>query len=350
MAYRKVDMIELKEILLRIADGQSKRQVRKVMGIDGITLNGYLDIAKELGVDITGLTRDKITDELVASIKSKVTTVSSNLIIPRDRLLLPHKDEIEGYLKGNMSRSKIVRMLEREDVSVSKSSLHRFIKSQLGSYVTGNITVRLPESQPDHYAQADFGKPGKLWDAATKRERIAWAFIVTLVFSRHMHVYITFSQDLAALIEGCEAAWSYFGGVALILIVDNMSPAVDSPDKYNPKINKLFLEYAQARGFMIDPTNIGHAKGKPHVERMVPYVRNDLFIGENFISREDYQERAVDWCSHIAGIRIHGTTRKMPVEVFEEIEKDKLQAYDGNRYDTPCWGGMQGPPGSSHII
>jgi len=51
MAYRKVDMIEPKEILLRIEDGQSKRKVRKVMGIHGVTLNRYLDIAKELGVD-----------------------------------------------------------------------------------------------------------------------------------------------------------------------------------------------------------------------------------------------------------------------------------------------------------
>lgn len=153
MAYRKVSMIELKEILLRIADGQSKRQVRKIMSIHGIALNRYLDIAIELGVDIKTLIRDKITDDFVASIKSRVTTTLSNLIIPLDRLLLQHKDELEEYLKSNVSMSKIVRMLQREDVQVPKSSIHRFIKSKLGSYVNDTITVRLTESQPGYYAQ-----------------------------------------------------------------------------------------------------------------------------------------------------------------------------------------------------
>jgi hypothetical protein len=244
MAYRKVDMIEVKEILLRIADGQSKRHIRKTMGIHGQTLNRYLDIAQKMGVDTKALTKETITDELVATIKSKVSTAPSKLVIPRDKLLLPNKDKIEEYLNNGVSMSKILRILQREGVLVSKSSLHRFIKSHLGAYVNSHFTVRLPEPCCAHYAQADFGKLGKLWDSKTKRSRVAWAFIVTLVFSRHMYVHITFSQDSCALIEGCEAAWAYFGGISLILIVDNMSAAVDKPDKYNPKLNKLFLEYA----------------------------------------------------------------------------------------------------------
>jgi transposase len=129
-------------------------------------------------------------------------------------------------------------------------------------YVNKSITVRLPETEPGVYAQADFGRLGKLWDNIKKRERTAWAFIVTLSYSRHMHVYVTFSQDSTALIEGCEAAWAYFGGIAAVLIVDNMSPAVSIPDKYNPRINKTFMEYAQARGFIVDPTNPAHPRGK----------------------------------------------------------------------------------------
>jgi hypothetical protein len=33
MGYRKVGMTDLKEIFLRIAEGQSKRKVREIMGI-----------------------------------------------------------------------------------------------------------------------------------------------------------------------------------------------------------------------------------------------------------------------------------------------------------------------------
>jgi len=37
MAYRKVSMIEIKEILLRIAKGQSKRGIRKDLSVHGLT-------------------------------------------------------------------------------------------------------------------------------------------------------------------------------------------------------------------------------------------------------------------------------------------------------------------------
>ncbi len=116
-----------------------------------------------------------------------------------------------------------------------------------------------------------------------------------------------------------------------------MSPAVDKPDKYSPRINKTFLEYSQYREFTVDPANIGHAKGKPHVERMVPYVRRNFFLGENFISKGDCQERAVCWCTGTAGKRIHGTTQKIPLEVFDSIEAGQLASYDESRYDTPYW-------------
>jgi len=76
---------------------------------------------------------------------------------------------------------------------------------------------------------------------------------------------------------------------------------------------------------------------KPIVERMVPYVRDNFFKGESFISIEDCQERAIDWCTNIAGKRIHNTTRKIPVDVFTSIERDCLIPLKDERYDVPYW-------------
>ena len=47
MAYRKVQMLEIKEILLRIVKGQSKRKIRRDLKIHGIT-NQYQDLARFL--------------------------------------------------------------------------------------------------------------------------------------------------------------------------------------------------------------------------------------------------------------------------------------------------------------
>ena len=92
-----------------------------------------------------------------------------------------------------------------------------------------------------------------------------------------MFIFITFRQDIATIIAGFEAAWSYFGGTAQIVIVDNAKAAVDKADKYNPKINKSFLEYAQFRDFIIDPTNAGHAKGKDYASYCTSPLRSNFY-------------------------------------------------------------------------
>lgn len=76
---------------------------------------------------------------------------------------------------------------------------------------------------------------------------------------------------------------------------------------------------------------------KPIVERAVPYVRDNFFAGENFISLEDGRDRAVCWCTDVAGKRIHGATRNIPAQVFEEVEKGSLKSYPDDRYDIPYW-------------
>jgi hypothetical protein len=336
MVYRKVSMIEIKEILTRIAKGQSKRGIRRDLSVHGLTINRYIEEAKCLGINPQDCEVSQITDNLCSAIARNTTTKAKGLLYPRDIILLPVKDRIEAYLKDGITKTKITKLLGRDGITVSESSFLRFVKAHF-SHLAKNITVRLPETDPAKYAQADFGRLGKLYDEVTKRIRIAWAFIVTLAFSRLMFVYITFKQDTRAVIEGCELAWAYFGGIAEILIVDNLTPVVDKADRYNPRINKTFMEYAQYRGFVIDPTNSGHARGKPIVENNVFYVKKNFFAGEAFICREDCQERAVDWCTNVAGTRIHGTTRQKPIELFEDIEKDKLIVYDGTRYDTPYW-------------
>ena len=264
MAYRKVSMIEIKEILLRIAKGQSKRGIRRDLSVHGLTINRYIEEAKCLGINPEDCDLSQISDNLCSAIaRNTTTTKAKGVVYPRDIILLPVKDRIETYLKDGITKAKIIRLLARDGIAVSESSFLRFVKANF-SHLAKNITVRLPETDPAKYVQADFGRLGKLWDETTKRIRIAWAFIVTLAFSRHMFVYITFKLDTHSVIEGLELAWEYFGGITEILIVDNLAPVVDKADRYSPRINKTFMEYAQARGFIVDPTNSGHARGKDY--------------------------------------------------------------------------------------
>lgn len=302
-------MTEIREILLRVKRKESLRSISKTLCIHRKTINKYLSLCLDLGVDPT---EDAITDELTEKIKSRLAPGSKSSHIPRDDILLPHKDRIEDYLEKGIKGSKILTLLKRDGIVVGDSSFYRFINKRCENYIRKNITVRLPETEPGKYLQADFGYMGLIWDEESDRLRKTHALILTLCHSRHMYVYLTFKQDIRAVIEGFEAAWGYFEGITIIVIIDNLKPAIYKSDRYSPKINRQFLEYAQERGFIVDPANSGHPKGKPIVEREVPYLRDNFFKGENFISIGDGRERALDWCSNVAGTRIHGTTRKVP--------------------------------------
>jgi len=337
MAYREVNMIEIKEILLRITSKSSIRNISDCLGIHRETIKNYISLAKKFGFDAYKDSKDMLTDELICNIKSLANVSKDKYLIPRNELLLPHKKTIEKYLKSGIKGSKIIILLARSGIVVTKPSFYRFLRNSCESYNKKNITVRLPETEPGIYCQADFGRLGNIWDKTTSKLRVAWALVITLCYSRHMFIYVTFKQDMTAVIAGFEGAWAYFGGVTQLVIVDNLKVVVDKSDRCDPKINKTFLEYAQYRGFTLDPCNAGHARGKPIIERNVPYVRDNFFKGETFLDINDCQERATAWCTNTAGVRIHGTTGCVPIVVFEGAEKDKLIAYPYDRYDIAIW-------------
>ena len=52
------------------------------------------------------------------------------------------------------------------------------------------------------------------------------SLIFTACYSRHMFVWLSFTQTLTALAARCEAAWVFFGGVFKVLVPDNPSAIV----------------------------------------------------------------------------------------------------------------------------
>jgi hypothetical protein len=55
----------------------------------------------------------------------------------------------------------------------------------------------------------------------------------------------------------------------------------------------------------------------------------------------DVREQAERWCRDVAGTRVHGTTRKLPLVVFQDQERAHLLPFDGVPYDVPVWGQVE---------
>jgi hypothetical protein len=69
----------------------------------------------------------------------------------------------------------------------------------------------------------------------------------------------------------------------------------------------------------------------------VQYVRASGFRGEDFHDLDHGRRWMADWCLRRAGMRVHGTTQRRPLEVFEQEEKPHLRACPERLYEVPLY-------------
>jgi transposase len=334
MAFREVAVTEIREVLRAWLSGAGLRRVAEQAGVDRKTARRYVSAAVE-----AGLARDgglgQLTDELVGQVAQVVRPVRPGGHGQAWDQLGACQEQIEGWVKQGLSVVKIGVLLERRGVVVPYRTLHRFCVERCGFGRTA-ATVRVADGEPGMECQLDFGYLGLLFDPVTGRHRKVHALIFTACYSRHMFVWLSFTQTLAALVAGCEAAWVFFGGVFKVLIPDNASAIVADADPVNPRFTAGWLDYAQHCGFATDAARVRSPKDKPRVERAVQYVRGNFFAGEHFTGLSPAQAAAEMWCKDVAGMRIHGTIAARPAQVFAEHEAGVLLSLPVP-YDVPVF-------------
>ena len=338
MAFREVRVFEVREVLRLWLRGQGFRSVERLAGVDRKTVRRYVTAAEGLGLVRDG-GEDQLSDEFMGSVVEAVRPHRSDGHGEAWRMLVARHDRIEAWLKKDgLTVVKVHDLLTREGVMVPERTLHRYADEvcDVGRGRRGT-TVRVDDSDPGDELQVDFGKMGRLADPDTGRMRDCQALIFTPVVSRYSFVWLTHRQTLDDVIEGFEAAWVFYGGVFKTVIPDNMKTIVDRANPLEPRLNQAFVEYAQARGFVVDPARVRSPQDKPRVERVVPFVRQSFFAGETFLDLADAQRRVGDWCRVRAGMRVHGTIQAHPAEVFRVEEAPALSPAPTRPYDLPIY-------------
>lgn len=338
MAFREVRVFEVREVLRLWLHGKGLRAISPLVGMDRKTVRRYVEAATELGLDRDG-DEDQLTDVLIGQVVERVRPHRTNGRGEAWRLCDGHRDQLTVWLKDQeLTVVKTSDLLKRKGVVVPERTLHRYALEELGvGRSARGSTVRVNDGEPGDELQVDFGKLGRIPDAVAGRQRDLWALVFTPVVSRFSFVWLTHRQTIGDVIAGFEAAWGFFGGVFATVIPDNMKTIVDRADALEPRLNQAFVEYAQARGFVVDPARVRSPQDKPRVERVVPYVRNNFFAGETFIDLADAQRRVELWCRERAGMRIHGTTQLRPAEVFRLEELPVLAPAPTGVYDVPIY-------------
>ncbi len=234
MVFREVDVFEVREVLRGWLDGVGLRTVAARAGVDRKTARRYVQAAQE-----AGLTRDAgpsaLDDELIGVVVGAVRSARPKGHGDSWETLLTHQEQISAWVgQDKLSIVKVEQLLTRQGVNVPYPTLHRFAVARCGFRPKGT-TVRVLAGEPGVECQIDFAQMGFILDPETGRRRKVHALIFTACYSRHMFVWLTYSQTLSAVIAGCEAAWKFYSGVFKVLIPDNLRPVATSlPNSLSP--------------------------------------------------------------------------------------------------------------------
>jgi transposase len=334
MARREVTMNEIVEVVYQWHQGAGFKSISRSLGLDRKTVRKYIRSAQ-----LAGITRSSPFPEEM-SLVSKLKDISSSSPLretPAQDVLALHREWMAEKIKAeHITAKQVWRLLrERAEIAVSYPTVKRYLRAQF-QFGGPSVCVRL-EVEPGTQAQVDFGYAGLMEDPVSGKRRRAWAFIMSLSYSRHRFVRFVFRQDIPTWIDCHIRAFEFFGGVPASVVLDNLKAGVVKPDIYDPTINKAYAELERHYGFVADPAKVASPKLKGKVERNVGVVRRHLLAGRSFRDVEEANERALRWCKEEIGMEIHGTTKRKPYEVFLREESSHLRPLPPERFQCPKW-------------
>jgi hypothetical protein len=212
------------------------------------------------------------------------------------------------------------------------------------------VAVPIP-TRPGAEAQIDFGYAGRLYDPALGVMRRAWVFVMLCVHSRVFFARLVFDQKTETWLDLHEQAFRALGGVPATLVPDNTSRAVlraafgiDGPTE----LERSYREFGERYGFRIDPAPPGEPRKRGKVEATVRYLRGNPLKSRDGEPIDEVQADLDLWNREVASVRVHGTTGRRPLDVFEQEERAALLPLPADPGERAIWKHAKVHP-DSHI-
>jgi hypothetical protein len=121
------------------------------------------------------------------------------------------------------------------------------------------------------------------------------------------------------------------------VVLDNLKASIVKAVLYDTALQRAYSDFGQYYSFLISPCRVATPQHKGKVESGgVKYVKNNFLPGRSFMNIDDANVQALAWCME-KGNRIHGTTKRIPLEVFDKIEREALLPLPKNPYEVSWW-------------
>jgi hypothetical protein len=149
---------------------------------------------------------------------------------------------------------------------------------------------------------------------------------------------VVFDQTIASWLRLHRAAFEFFGGVPRRVVLDNLRAAIVHAALYDPEVQRSYRDFAEHYGFLIAPCRPRTPEHKGKVEQGgVHYVKRNALAGRTFRDVHEANRHLGRWCVEIAGRRVHGTTKRIPLEVFDQVERAALGPVPPTPWELVEW-------------
>lgn len=329
MSGRSIAMWDIREILRRVRLGESDRAISQALGVSRKTVRKYRAWAAQAALPADELPPTEQLQALLQAQRSETHPPQ------RSSAVEPYRELVVRWRTQGLECQAIWQRLQREHgFTGSYAAVWRFVNRL--AETTPEATVRI-EVTPGDEAQVDFGYVGLLRDATTGRQRKAWAFVMTLAWSRHMYVEFVFDQTVETWLRLHQHAFAFFGGVPRRIVLDNLKAAIVKACYEEPVVQRSYQELAEHYGFLLAPCRVRTPEHKGKVESSVHYVQRNLLASHDFDDLQAANQGALVWLVQVAGQRNHGTTKQKPLVRFQEVEQAALQPLPAEPYDLAVW-------------
>ena len=326
MANRSFEMYEYRQVLLRMRQGATDREIgrsglmgrKKARQVRAIARSaGWLNRAAPLP-----------EDQELAEVFSRRPASSS--VSP----LSAYDEVIRGWWEQGFQKTTIQGLLKRKyGYTGSYSSVRRYVAAL--EPPSSKATMHLC-FEPGEAVQVDFGRGPRLPDPLSGEPRATWIFVMTLCWSRHQYAEIVWDQTTPTWLACHQRAFRFFGVVPRRVVLDNASCAIVRACRKDPEVQRAYYELAEAYGFKIDPCPPRRPELKGRVESGVKYVKRSFVPGRDFRDLEHANRQLEAWVLEEAGQRIHGTTRDKPLSRFA-VEKELLLPLPERAFEPAEW-------------
>ena len=231
-----------------------------------------------------------------------------------------------GYILGKieafpeLTAQRVFSMLTTMGYKGKYGSVKEYVRTLRPSVKRAYHTLRFA---PGEMAQVDWAYAGLM--EVDGQMRKTSLFLMTLCHSRLLYADLVLGEGMEFWLDCHWNAFKFFGAIPDSLMVDNCKVAVESRSAGQVKLNRRYEDFASICGFKITVCHPYRPNEKGQIEKGVSFLRKSFLEGRGAESFEGRRNALSDWLSKVANCRKHGTTGKVPMEVFLKEEKPAMK-------------------------